>query len=329
MMVFRRVLFDIIMLRPAHGKARPSVPAATFTEELELYGPGASLRARLSPAEAQRYCNHLARSHYENFTVASWLLPAKLRPHFCNIYAYCRWSDDLADETSGGEASLQLLDWWESQLDDCYRGVATHPVFVALESTIREFEIPSQPFRDLLVAFRQDQNRNRYETFNDLLDYCRNSANPVGRLVLYLGRCHDEPRGELSDSICTGLQLANFWQDVARDFAIGRIYLPLDSCRRAGYDEAMFERHEFNRQFRQLLADEVDRAESFFRAGEPLVEKVPRELRVDIRLFIDGGLAILKAIRRIDFNVWQKRPTVGRGKKLRLLARAWWREGRA
>ena len=209
--------------------------------------------------------------------MASWLLPAKLRPHFCNIYAYCRWSDDLADETSGGETSLQLLDWWESQLDDCYRGTATHPVFVALQSTIHEFEIPSRPFADLLVAFRQDQSRNRYETFNDLLDYCRNSANPVGRLVLHLGRCHDELRGQLSDSICTGLQLANFWQDVARDYSIGRIYLPLESCRHVGYTEAMFERHEFNPQFRRLLADEVDRAESLLRAGEPLVEQVPRE----------------------------------------------------
>ncbi len=142
----------------------------------------------------------------------------------------------------------------------------------------------------------------------------------MGRLVLYLGHCHDEVRGQLSDSVCTALQLANFWQDVARDYERGRIYLPLESCRRAGYTEAMFERHEFNLQFRRLLADEVDRAESFFRAGEPLVEQVPRELRVDVRLFIDGGLAILKAIRRIDFNVWRTRPTVGRWKKLRLLA---------
>jgi len=299
------------------------VPATSFTAELELYGPGSKPRDRFSPAAARQYCEILARTHYENFTVASWLLPAKLRPHFCNVYAYCRWSDDLADETAGGDASLQLLDWWESQLDLCYRGTATHPVFVALQSTIDEFEIPSDPFRDLLVAFRQDQYRNRYETFNDLLDYCRNSANPVGRLVLYLGRCHDEVRGQLSDSVCTALQLANFWQDVTRDYERGRIYLPLESCRRAGYTEAMFERHEFNPQFRQLLADEVDRAESFFRAGEPLVEQVPRELRVDVRLFIDGGLAILKAIRRIDFNVWRTRPTVGRWKKLRLLARAW------
>ena len=263
MTVFRRVLLDIIMLRPHTERRDPACQQPRSPKSLNCTAPGGRWRSPVAGRGAA-ILRSSARSHYENFTVASWLLPAKLRPHFCNIYAYCRWSDDLADETSGGEASLQLLDWWESQLDDCYRGVATHPVFIALESTIREFEIPSQPFRDLLVAFRQDQNCNRYETFNDLLDYCRNSADPVGRLVLYLGRCHDQPLGELCDSICTGLQLANFWQDVARDFAIGRIYLPLESCRRAGYDEAMFERHEFNSQFRRLLADEVDRAESFF-----------------------------------------------------------------
>ncbi len=214
--------------------------------------------------QAQAYCRRLARTHYENFTVASWLLPRKLRQHFANIYAYCRWSDDLADETAGGAESLQLLDWWQSQLDDCYRGIATHPVFVALQSTIDEFDIPIDPFRDLLIAFRQDQTQTRYETFDDLLGYCRNSANPVGRLVLYLGRCHDDRRGQLADNICTALQLANFWQDVARDYDRGRIYLPQESCRRAGYDEAMFARREFNPQFRQLLAGEVDRAESLF-----------------------------------------------------------------
>src|SRR6185295_9685602 len=167
------------------------------------------------------------------------------------------------------------------QLRACYQGHARHPVFVALAETIREFEIPIDPFADLLVAFRQDQRVSRYETFEDLLGYCRNSANPVGRLVLYLGRCHDEQRGELADSICTGLQLANFWQDVARDYQNGRIYLPQESCRRAGYEEAMFARHEFNSAFRHLLTDEVDRAEGFLRTGEPLVALVTKELRVD------------------------------------------------
>jgi squalene synthase HpnC len=296
--------------------------AASFLDELAIYGPSAG-RQRSSPAEALAYCRRLAESHYENFTVASWLLPAELRPHFCNVYAYCRWSDDLADETAGGAQSLELLDWWQSQLEECYRGVTTHPVFVALEQTIRTFDIPIDPFRDLLTAFRQDQVKARYETFSELLGYCRNSANPVGRLVLYLGRCHDEVRGRLSDSICTGLQLANFWQDVARDYEHGRIYLPWECCRRFGYDEANFARREFNSQFRDLLASEVERAAKFLRSGEPLVAMMPRNLRVDIKLFIEGGLAILQAIRRIDYNVWQRRPEVSKTTKLLLLLKTW------
>ncbi len=286
------------------------------------------MAARAWPvAEAKAYCRRLARTHYENFTVASWLLPAKLRPHFCNVYAYCRWSDDLADETAGGEQSLELLDWWQAELEDCYRGVARHPVFVALAETIREFEIPIEPFRDLLVAFRQDQTCSRYETFEDLLGYCRNSANPVGRLVLYLGRAHDEERGKLSDAICTGLQLANFWQDVARDYQRGRIYLPQESCRAAGYTEAMFARGEFNPQFRQLMIGEVEWAAALFDTGAPLVVRMPRELRIDVQLFIDGGRAILDAIRKIDYNVWRQRPVVGKWKKFNLLIGAW-RESR-
>jgi squalene synthase HpnC len=297
----------------------------TFQEELATLGPKIECARKATLAEALTYCRNLARTHYENFTVASWLLPAELRPHFHAIYAYCRWSDDLADETAGGAASLELLDWWQSQLEECYRDpeAARHPVFVALVPTIREFGIPIEPFRDLLVAFRQDQTCKRYETFEDLLGYCRNSANPVGRLVLYLGRCHDQRRGALADSICTGLQLANFWQDVKRDYENGRIYLPQESCRRAGYDESMFARHEFNPSFRRLLAEEVDRAESFLRAGEPLVGLVTKPLRVDVRLFVDGGLAILDAIRRIDYDVWRARPVVTKWTKLRLFFRAW------
>ncbi|HEY2827562.1 MAG TPA: squalene synthase HpnC [Pirellulales bacterium] len=292
--------------------------------ELAIHGPGSAERPQVSLSEAQAYCRRLARRHYENFTVASSLLPAELRQHFCNIYSYCRWSDDLADETGGGKQSLELLDWWQSELDECYRsGAAGHPVFVALAETIREFEIPIEPFRDLLVAFRQDQTCTRYETFEQLLGYCRNSANPVGRLVLYLGRCHDAERGQLADAVCTGLQLANFWQDVARDYQKGRIYLPQDSCRAAGYNEASFSRGEFNPQFRKLMAGEVDRAETYFDAGEPLVALVPRELRIDVKLFIDGGRAVLQAIREIDYNVWRRRPVVSKWKKLKLMAGAW------
>ena len=299
--------------------------AATFANELALYGPmPAEARRAPSIAEAQEYCRQLATSHYENFTVASFLLPRDLRPHFHSIYAYCRWADDLADETAGGDESLRLLEWWEDELAACYRGDARHPVFVALRHTIDEFGVPIEPFQNLLLAFRQDQYRNRYETFNELLAYCRNSANPVGRLVLYLGRAATPENFALSDSICTGLQLANFCQDVARDYDRGRIYLPLDDCRAAGYDEAMFQRREFNPAFRRLLAGQVDRAEALLRAGEPLVRSVPRGLQLDVALFIRGGLAVLNRIRAQDYDVWRRRPVVSKLAKLRLFAAAWW-----
>jgi squalene synthase HpnC len=303
--------------------------AATFAAELDSYGP-APMTTRRAPAlpEAQEYCRRLAKGHYENFTVASFLLPRELRPHFHAVYAYCRWADDLADETASGVESLRLLDWWDDELAACYRGEAWHPVFVALRHTTDKFGIPIEPFQNLLIAFRQDQNRNRYETFNELLGYCRNSANPVGRLVLYLGRAASPENFALSDSICTGLQLANFWQDVAGDYDRGRIYLPLADCRAAGYDESMFEGRQFNPAFRELLAGEVERAESMLRLGEPLVLRVPRELRLDVALFIRGGLAILDQIRRLDYNVWRRRPLVSKLAKLRILASAWWQTGR-
>lgn len=181
-----------------------------FRRDLELYGPGAGKPKRLSQARARRYCRRLARNHYENFPVASLLLPRRLRPHFFHVYAYCRWADDLADETADPAQALDLLDWWQGQLDACYQGRAEHPVFVALGPTIAEFGIPRRTLADLLVAFRQDQRVRSYETLDQLLEYCRYSANPVGRLVLYLGRCFDPRRAELSDAVCTGLQLANF-----------------------------------------------------------------------------------------------------------------------
>jgi squalene synthase HpnC len=297
---------------------------AAFAAELSLYGPQPSAARRApSLAEAQEYCRRLAKSHYENFTVASFLLPRELRPHFHAVYAYCRWADDLADETAGGAESLRLLDWWQHELDNCYHGDARHPVFVALRQTVDQFSIPIEPFQNLLVAFRQDQYRKRYETFNELLDYCRNSANPVGRLVLYLGRVATPENFQLADSICTGLQLANFWQDVARDCDRGRIYLPLADCRAAGYDEAMFARREFNAGFRYVLAAHVNHADAMLRAGEPLVSRLPHALQLDVALFIRGGLAILDGIRRQDYNVWRRRPVVSKLMKLRLVAAAW------
>ena len=295
-----------------------------FSHDLEHFGPDATLPP-LTLGDSQQYCRFLAERHYENFTVASRLLPGRLRQHVCNFYAYCRWADDLADETGDPQRSLDLLDWWEGQLRECYQGHATHPVFIALSETIHRFNMPVEPFSDLLVAFRQDQRVTRYETFDELLEYCRYSANPVGRMVLYLGECHTPERARLSDSICTGLQLANFWQDVANDWDRGRIYLPQALCRQFGYDEACFARRQCNDAFRKLLAAGVGQAEGWLRAGLPLAGQMPNGLRLPVALFAAGGLATLEAIRRQQFDVWTRRPTVSRSKKFRLLFGCWWK----
>jgi len=295
-----------------------------FVDELARYGPGATAPAS-SPRAARGYCRRLARRHYENFTVASLLVPRRLRQPLCNLYAYCRWADDLADETGDPARAIPLLDWWEAELRACYQGRATHPVFVALGETIRQFDLPIEPLADLLVAFRQDQTTTRYATFDQLLGYCRWSANPVGRLVLYLGASYDPPRAELSDCICTGLQLANFCQDVAGDWDRGRIYLPAEDCRQAGYDESCFARREPSDAFRRLMADQVARAEAWLRRGWPLVGQVDPSLRLAVTLFLRGGLAVCEAIQRRDYDVWTSRPTVSKWKKVTLLANSWWR----
>lgn len=293
--------------------------AAGFAAELARHGPAGDMgRAAPSLDESFAYCRRLAATHYENFVVASRLLPRRLRQHFANLYAYCRWSDDLADEVATPEESLALLDWWEAQLDECFADRATHPVFVAVNHTIREFEIPPQPFHDLLSAFRQDQVVHRYETFAELLDYCRRSANPVGRLVLYLGQVHDDERGALADSICTGLQLANFWQDVSGDRQRGRMYVPLEDCRRFGFGDVDFAAADAIAAFQGLMAFEVDRAEQWLRAGLPLVDRLPRWLAGDIWLIAHGGLKILDKIRAVEFDVWTRRPQVSRWDQARL-----------
>jgi squalene synthase HpnC len=290
---------------------------------------GALDTAAVTRDEARAYCRRFARGRSENFTVASWLLPRRLLPHFYAIYAYCRFADDLGDELGNPDASLAALDWWESELDRCYAGAPRHPVFVALRSTVEEFSIPREPFARLLAAFRQDQRTVRYRTHDDVLGYCRNSADPVGRLILYLGRSHDARRGLLSDSICTGLQLINFCQDVARDWRRGRLYLPLETLELTGCSEADFQRADMKRgeatdAFRHALRIEVDRAESYLRGGQELVELMPRELRVEVSLFLAGGLSVVDAIRRQDHDVWRRRPVVSAAKKLRLLVGCWW-----
>src|SRR5882724_8322039 len=275
-----------------------------------------------SEAAAREYCRRLARTHYENFSVATWFLPARLRQHFFNVYAYCRISDDLGDEVGDTAASLQLLDEWEGELNACYDGQPRHPVFVALSETVRMFEIPKQEFADLLTAFRQDQTIRRYETFADLLGYCRYSANPVGHLVLYLVGYRDHERQRRSDYTCTALHLANFWQDVSADYAKNSIYLPLEDLRRFGVSEEEIRAGRNTRAFREMMRFEVARAREWFKQGLPLVRKVSPELAVDIELFSRGGLEILNAIERQDHAVLGRRPAISKTRKLALVARA-------
>jgi squalene synthase HpnC len=355
---------------------------------------------------ARGYCARVARTHYENFTVASVLLPRKLLPHFHAVYAYCRWADDLADETGGGDIAVSLLDWWRGEVRRMYAALPNHsaarrtgldpegvvlpaqgeraeratpwvanrqpddpegvvqaglndpfrvaeigtcepraslrspwaggttpsgsdasfrhPVFVALAETVRQFRIPPEPFLDLLTAFEHDQRVKRHATFADVLAYCRNSANPVGRLVLYLFRCADDTRLSLSDEVCTGLQLANFWQDVSRDFAIGRVYLPLEDLARYGVTEADIEAKRFTPAFAELMRFEVDRTRGFFERGRGLLPLLPREVRVDVELFIRGGEATLDAIARQGYDVLTRRPVVTKWEKAKLLGKAVW-----
>jgi squalene synthase HpnC len=272
--------------------------------------------------EAREYCSHLARTHYENFSVATWFLPKRLRQHFFNVYAYCRISDDLGDEVGDAAASLTLLDQWQSELDACYEGSPKHPVFVALAETVRQFDIPKHEFSDLLIAFRQDQTVTRFEAFDDVLGYCHYSANPVGHLVLYLCGYRDAERRQLSDFTCTALQLANFWQDVSVDYAKGRIYLPLESLRQFGVSEDDIAQNRNTPSFCAMLKFEVERAREWFRRGLPLVEQVDHELAIDLELFSRGGLEILNAIERQNYSILGNRPSISKSRKLALVARA-------
>jgi squalene synthase HpnC len=272
--------------------------------------------------QARAYCRNLAETHYENFHVASWFLPKALRAHFHSIYAYCRISDDLGDEVGDTAAALALLELWGRELDACYEGCARHPVFVALYETIRACGIPKEPFADLLVAFRQDQTVTRFATMQNVFAYCRYSANPVGRLVLYACGEVSEEKFQLSDATCTALQLANFWQDVRVDYAKGRVYLPIEDMQRFGANEAMIAAGTATREFRELLRYEVDFARKLFMQGLPLIGVVGRELALDLDLFSRGGLEILRAIERQNYDVLSTRPAIGKGTKLQLAIRA-------
>jgi squalene synthase HpnC len=272
--------------------------------------------------QARAFCRNLAETHYENFHVVSWFLPKNLRPHFHAIYAYCRISDDLADEVGNKDSALALLNIWGEELDACFEGDARHPVFVALAETIRECGIPKAPFADLLTAFRQDQSTTRYATMEDVLGYCRYSANPVGRLVLYACGEADEERFRLSDATCTALQLANFWQDVRQDYARGRIYLPQNDMEFFHVSETVLAEGIATPEFRGLMRCEVEYARSLFEEGLPLIGMVNRDLALDLDLFSRGGLEILHAIERQDYDVLTARPAISKGAKRKLALRA-------
>jgi squalene synthase HpnC/squalene synthase HpnD len=272
-------------------------------------------------AEAERYTQWLATHHYENFHVVSWMLPRRLRRHFYNVYAYCRWSDDLGDEVGNSARALELLNWWESELNLCYAGRPSHAVFVALAPTIREFDIPAQPFRDLLTAFRQDQTVKRYETWEKVLGYCRYSATPVGRLVLYLCGYRDAERQRLSDATCTALQLANFWQDVSRDLDKERIYIPIEILRRHGMEAKDVEGRVFDRRYIEVMRELIARTRELFAQGWPLAATVDRHLSVDIELFSRGGLAVLDAIEAMGYNTLAQRPAITGAQRFVLLGR--------
>ena len=275
------------------------------------------------------FCQKLARSHYENFTVVSFLLPKKLRRPFCAIYAYCRISDDLADESPSQAQALDALADWQCQVDRCFAGQLREtdsPIFPALKDVVDKHGLSQEPFDDLLQAFRRDQIQVRYETWDELLDYCRCSANPVGRMILQLGTSAAKgavPTDEMvqcSDAICSALQLANFWQDVARDWKIGRFYIPGEYCRQFEYDPEL--QPQQTPTFEEMLRRLCCRTREMLDAGAPLVEMVPKLIRTEVSLFLGGGRAILDAIDAIDYKVWLKRPVVSQWKKLMLLCRA-------
>lgn len=292
---------------------------------LETTGIETALDRAWSLSEAREYCRKLAGAHYENFVVATFFLPKHLKRHFYNLYAYCRISDDLGDEVGDPARALQLLGRWESELHACYEGRRKHPVFIALAETIDVFGIPIEPFADLLIAFKQDQTKTRYATYDELLDYCRYSANPVGRLLLFLFRYADTERQQLSDFTCTALQLANHWQDIATDLTrLNRIYLPREDMDRFGYTEEDLRKQICDGRFASLMQLEIERARNLFKLGIKLSEMVDRKLALDVEMFGRFGLEILRLIESRNYDVFRHRPVLSKWRRLQLLAGIWW-----
>jgi len=300
--------------------------------------------------ESDAYCASLTKSHYENFTVGSWFLPKGMLKHIYALYSYCRSVDDIGDEDQEeiirGSSSyhagnnskarqlqqgevleisrkLSRLDQWESKLKSCYSGTPQHPVFVSLQRTIAEFDLPIDPFVKLIEANRMDQNTRRYSTYEQLLNYCEHSANPVGRLFLGIFGYRDIELNQLSDAICTALQLTNFWQDVRRDYLKDRIYIPREDWTRFGCTESDFGLGVPSQNYREMMRFQESRTMDLYRRGSILPEKLDGRVKLDVALFSKGGIAVLKTIKRQHYDVFTKRPTLGKSRKIALFLNTW------
>ena len=302
----------------------------TVIEELDRFGPQHC--EQLSYEQAAAYTRSLVRRQYENFSVVSWLLPRRMHADFANVYAFCRWADDLGDETGDPQRSIELLAWWRDELKACYADQPRHPVFVALRQTIQRHDIPAKPFEDLIDAFEQDQRVHRYETWDQVVDYCARSANPVGRLVLYTCGYGDEHRQRLSDATCTALQLVNFWQDVRRDITErDRIYVPAADLARHGLTHEALTDHVLGRReldvcqriaYRATIGELIDRTWPLFCEGRALWPLVRRDVRLSICLFTLGGEAVMRRIERIGYDTLTRRPALTKAAKARLMMKA-------
>jgi squalene synthase HpnC len=302
----------MVATRPGAGRVRT---------DLGRFGPGQAIPP-MALDEANAYCQDLATEHYENFTVTSLLVPRRVRPHFASIYAYCRWSDDLADEIEDNEHSKQLLGWWRGQLEECFRGRAAHPVFLALRQTVAEYGLSQVPFQDLLSAFLQDQSKVQYESDAELLSYCVRSANPVGRLVVQLARVCSDQTLAWSDSICTGLQIANFCQDIQQDAKRERIYWPMERLRRWDIHPDLLSLDTANPDACCGVTEWANHARGYLLAGLPLVKHGPLWFARSVQLFVRGGLMVLRNIDSCGGDVWSRRIAVTKAQKLQLILRA-------
>ena len=276
-----------------------------------------------SSEDGFRYCESIARHHYENFPVASRFVPKDIRKYVWTIYAFARTADDFADEPGFTLAErMDNLNQWEQHLNECYSGNPTHRIFAALAETVERFQIPVELFQNLLTAFRSDVTVKRYETFDDVLAYCRNSANPIGRILLLLFNYRSESMMELSDMMCTALQLTNFWQDVSVDLQNDRIYLPLEEMEEFDYTEQDLLSRKANEQFCNLMAFQVRRTAELFVKGKPLLTQVGRDLSRELRLTWSGGTRILQKIHEQNYDVLTKRPVLSLMDKLTILVRS-------